>query len=143
MKKPAPIVVFSILAMLNGGVTFALGVMTLLGSRILFKPSGYGPNRIAISQLFGPFADQTGWIVLALGIVFVLVGYGLFTLREWARLTVFWVFALVAGATLVAVVWGVYHGEVGVVLSGLLKGAIDAALCLYLMSRGVRNAFSH
>ena len=131
----------SILAMLNGGVTFALGVMTLFGSRVLFTPSGYGPNRIGIAQLFGPFAGQTGWIVLALGLVFVLVGYGLFTLREWARLTVFWVFAVVAGATLVAVGWGVLHGELGVVLSGLLKAAVDAALCLYLRAPAMKNAF--
>ena len=128
--------------MLNGGVTFVLGLLTLLGSRMLFTPSGYGPNRIAISQLFGPFAGQTGWIVLALGVVFVLVGYGLFTLREWARLTVFGVFALVAAATLVAVGWGLYRGELGVVVSGLLKAAFETALCLYLSAPGVRSAFS-
>ena len=128
--------------MLNGGVALVLGVMTLLGSRVLFTPGGHGPDRIAISQLFGPFAGQTAWIVLALGVVFVLVGCGLFTLREWARLTVLWVFALVAGATLLAVGWGVYNGEFGVVVTGLLKAAVEVALCLYLITPGVRSAFS-
>lgn len=66
-------------------MTWVLGVMTLLGSKILFTPGGYGPNRIAVSKLFGPFADQTGWMMLVLGVGFVLVGYGLFTLLEWAR----------------------------------------------------------
>jgi len=143
MKRPAPIVILSILTMLNGGVALVLGVMTFLGSRVLFTPRGHGPNRIAISQLFGPFAGQTAWIVLALGVVFVLVGYGLFTLREWARLTVLWVFALVAAATLLAVGWGVYNGEFGVVVTGILKAAVEVALCLYLSAPGVRNAFSH
>ncbi len=142
MGKPVPIIVLSVLAMLNGGVTSVLGVLTLLGSKLLFTPSGYGPNRIAISQVFGPFADQTGWILLVLGVLFVLVGYGLFTLQEWARLTVFWVFAIVAVATFVAVVWGVYHGELGVVVSGLLKVTVEAALCWYLNARSVRSAFS-
>jgi len=141
MKKPAPIVILSILAMLNGCLTLVLGVITLFGSRVLFTPSGYGPNRVAISQLLGPFAGQTGWVMLALGIVFILVGFGLFTLREWARLTLFWVFAIVAGATLVAVGWGVYHSELGVVLSGLLKAGVEMALCLYLSSPSVRAAF--
>lgn len=142
MNRPLPIVVISILAILNGGVTVALGVATLLGSRVLFTLSGYGPNRIAISQLFGPLAGQTGWIILVLGVVFLLVGYGLLTLREWARLTVFWVFALVAGATLVAVGWGVYRRESGVVVSGILKVMFDVALCVYLITPGVRGAFS-
>ena len=142
MKKPIPIVVISILAMLNASVTFVLGLITLLGSRILFTPSGYGPNRIAISQLFGPFADQTGWIILALGVLFAIVGYGLFSLKEWARLTLFSVFAVVAALTLAAVGWGVLHGEWGVVMSGVLKAAADVGLCWYLSTRGVRNAFA-
>ena len=142
MGKPIPIIVLSFLAMLNGSVIFVLGILTLLGSKMLFTLSGYGPNRIAISQVFGPFADQTGWIFLVLGVLFVLFGYGLFTLQEWARLTVFGVFAVVAGATFIAVVWGLYHGEWGVVVSGLLKITVEGALCWYLNTRSVRSAFS-
>lgn len=141
-KRPVAVAAISILAILNGSLTVVLGVMTPFGSRVLFTPSGYGPNRIAMSELFGPLAGRTGWIFLALGILFVMVGYGLFTLREWARLALFWVFAVVAAATLVAVGWGIYHGEVGVVLSGLLKAAVDVALCRYLTAPGVRGAFA-
>jgi hypothetical protein len=129
--------------MLNGSVIFVLGALALLGSRMLFTPGGYGPNRIAISQLFGPFANQTGWICLVLGVCFVLVGYGLYSLREWARLTMFWVFAIVAGVTFLVVVWGVYRGEFGVVASGLLKMALEVALCWYLATSGIRSAFSN
>lgn len=142
MEKPIPIIVLSVLAMLNGGVAFVLGVMTLLGSRVLFTPGGYGPNRIAVSQLFGPFAAQTGLIVLVLGVLFVLGGYGLFTLQGWARLTVFWVFAILAALTLVAVGWGVFHGQLGVVVGGLLKIAVESALCWYVSTPGVKAAFS-
>jgi hypothetical protein len=142
MEKPVPILVLSVLAMLNGGVAVVLGVMTILGSKMLFTPSGYGPNRIAISQLFGPFAAQTGWILLVLGGLFVLGGYGLFTLQEWARLTVFWVFTVLAVLTLAAVGWGVLHGQLGVVVGGLLKVAVEGALCWYLTTPSVRSAFS-
>src|SRR4051794_29695758 len=142
MGKPVPIIVFSVMAMLNGGAAFVFGAMTLFGSRVLFTPGGYGPNRIAIAQLFGPFAGQAGWIVLALGALFVLGGYGLFTLQEWARLVVFWVFAILAGATLMAVGWGIYRGQLGVVVGGLLKIAVEVALCLYLAAPSVRGAFS-
>jgi hypothetical protein len=142
MTKPLPILVLSVLAALNGGVAFGLGMMTILGSKMLFTPSGYGPNRIAISQLFGPFADQTGWILLALGALFIVGGYGLFTLREWARLAVFWGFAVLAASTLVAVGWGVLQGQMGVAVGGLLKIVVEVSLCWYLATPSVRSSFS-
>ncbi|HZH30637.1 MAG TPA: hypothetical protein VEY11_07725 [Pyrinomonadaceae bacterium] len=142
MAKPVPVVILSILAMLNGGVTCVLGVSTLLGSRLLFTPAGYGTDRIAISQVFGPLANQTGWIVLVLGVCFVLVGYGLYNLREWARLTVCVVLAVVAALTFVVVVWGVYRGQFGVVASGLLKIVFEAGISWYLATASVRRAFA-
>ena len=140
--KPLPIIIFSILAMINGLAAFVLGVITLFGSKLLFTADGIGPNRIAISDLFGPFAPQTGWIVLAIGLLFVVVGYGLFTFRKLARLAVFYAFALLAGATVIAVGWGVYQGEWGVVVGGILKIAVEVAVCLYLNSSAVKKAFS-
>jgi hypothetical protein len=142
MNKPVPIIILSALAILNGIAAFALGILTLLGSKFVFTPSGYGPDRIAISELFGPLADQTGWILFAVGVLFLLAGYGLFTFREWARLTVFWGFAVLAGLTLVAVGWGVLHAQWGVVTGGLLKTSVEAALCWYLTTAKVRTAFS-
>lgn len=142
MNKPVPIIILSVLAMLNGIAAFALGILTILGSKFVFTPSGYGPDRIAISQLFGPLADQTGWILFIIGGLFILAGYGLFTFQALARLTVFWAFAILAGATLIAVGWGVFQGQWGVVIGGFLKIAVEITLCWYLTTVNVRNAFS-
>jgi hypothetical protein len=140
--KPVPIILFSILAMMNGLAAFVLGVITLLGSKLLFTADGYGPNRIAISDLFGVFAPQTGWIMFAIGLVFISVGYGLFTFKNLARLAVFYAFALLATATVIAVSWGIYQGEWGVVVGGILKIAVEIAVCVYLSTSKVRKAFS-
>jgi hypothetical protein len=140
--KPVPIIIFSVLAMMNGLAAFVLGVITLLGSKLLFTADGYGPNRIAISELFGVFAPQTGWIMLAFGLVFISVGYGLFTFKNLARLAVFYAFALLAAATVIAVSWGIYQGEWGVVIGGILKIAVEIAVCVYLSTSKVRKAFS-
>lgn len=142
MNKPAPIIILSVLAMLNAVAAFGLGLMTLLRNKFVFTPGGYGPNRIAISQLFGPLADQTGWILFVIGALFILAGCGLFTCQEWARLFVFWAFAVLAGATLIAVGWGFVHSQMGVVMGGLTKIAVEVALCWYLTTANVRSAFS-
>ncbi len=143
MSKPIPIIILSFMAMLNGSAALVLGIVTLRGNKILFTPDGYGPNRIAVSELFGPLADQTGWIVLVIGVFFVLIGYGLFTMQKWARLTVIWASAVLAGLTFFAVGWGVLNSEWGVIAGGLLKIAVEAILCWYLSTRTVRETFSN
>lgn len=140
--KPFPIIIFSVLAMFNGLAAFLLGVITLWGNKLLFTANGYGPNRIAISELFVVFAPQTGWIMLAIGTIFVSVGYGLFTFRNLVRLAVFYAFALLALSTIIAVGWGIYQGEWGVVVGGILKIAVEVAVCFYLTTSTVRKAFT-
>jgi hypothetical protein len=142
MKKPILIIVLSVIGMMNGVGTIALGAMTLLGSEAVFTPSGYGPNRIAIAQLFGPFANHAGWILLGAGVLIASVSYGLFILREWARLTLFWVLAVIAALTVVAVAWGIYEGHLGVGVAGLLKIAVESALCWYLNKSSVKFVFA-
>ena len=142
MNKPIPVIILSVLAILNGVAAFVLGTMTLLGNTFVFTPDGIGPNRIAISELFGPLAAQTGWILLLIGMLFMVIGYGLLTFREWARFTLFWGFAVLAGLTVIAVGWAVFHSELGVVIGGLFKVAVEVALCWYLTARNVRSAFS-
>jgi hypothetical protein len=142
VEKPIPIIVLSVMGVMNGVGAIALGAMTLLGSDAVFTPSGYGPNRIAIAQLFGPFANQAGWILLGAGALIASVSYGLFTLREWARLTLFWVLAVSAALTVVAVAWGIYEGHLGVGAAGLLKIAVESALCWYLNTSNVKHVFA-
>ena len=127
---------------MNGLGVIALGAMTLLGSEAVFTPGGYGPNRTAIAQLFGPFANQAGWILLGAGALFASISYGMFTLREWARLTLFWGLAMSATFTVVAVAWGIYEGHWDVAAAGLLKMAVESALCWYLNSSSVKRVFA-
>jgi hypothetical protein len=140
-RLPLPILIFSILAVVNGASSVVLGAATLLGSRMLYTPAGYGPNRIAFAEIFGPLAPFAGYIFLALGIVFVSVGLGLFRLKNWSRLIVMWAMGVIAVLTVGAVVWGVYHLEYGVIISGLIKIAIEGAVCFYFCSPPVRKVF--
>ncbi|MGH9751298.1 MAG: hypothetical protein ACREA2_00810 [Blastocatellia bacterium] len=142
MKKPIPIIILSAIGAMNGAGAIALGAMALLGAKVVFTPSGYGPNRIAIAQWSGPFANQSGWFLIGIGFLILSVSYGLFTLQEWMRLTVFWVLAVSATLTVVAIGWGIYESHWGVVTAGLLKVAVESALCWYLNSSRVRRAFA-
>jgi hypothetical protein len=119
-----------------------LGVWTLMGSRFLFTPSGYGPDRIAIATLLGPLAPHAGWFFLVLGVMVGLIGLGLFALKAWARFILLAVLVIVSLLTVVEIALGFQHSYWGVVLAGLLKLALYAVVIWYLNSRSVKRSFS-
>jgi len=142
MKKPIPIIVLSAMGALNGVGSIAFGVITLLGSDVAFTSGGYGPNRIAIAQLFGPFANYTGWILLGVGVAIASISYGLFALQERARLILFWALAALATLTVIPIGWGVYGAHLDVVAAGILKIAVESAFCWYLNTPIVKRVFA-
>ena len=120
----------------------AVGVWTLMGSNFLFTPSGYGPNRIAIATLLGPFAPYAGWGLLCLGVIVGLIGLGLFALKAWARFILLAVLVVVSVLTVVEIWSGLKHSYWGLVLVGILKLAIYAVVVWYLNKDAIRRKFS-
>jgi hypothetical protein len=141
LKRPLVITVLAGLGLLNGLATAALGVATIAGSRLVYAPLGYGPNRVPLASLLGPLSGEAGWILLALGLALFLLGVGLLRVRPWARLALLAVTATAALATSAAVIWGIVNGEWGVAGSGLLKLALYVGLGWYLTKAAVRAAF--
>ena len=142
MKRPKVLTVLAILGMVNGLVAIGLGLSALFGNRFLFEPDGVGPNRVAIASLFGPLSEYAGWIMIVLGTAVCLAGYGLFALNPWGRRVVFAALSLLFVATSVAVGWGVWQREAGVVIFGLLKLGVIGLVCWYLQTPAVRSTFS-
>lgn len=129
-------------AMLNGILMFAVGVWTLMGSKLLFTPSGYGPDRIAIASLLGPLASHAGWFFLGLAVVVGLIGLGLFALKAWARFILLAILVAISILTVVEIGLGVTRGYWGVVALGLLKLAIYGSLIWYFNLDSVKRRFS-
>jgi hypothetical protein len=142
MERPLGLTLLAIGSMLNGILMLAVGVWTLMGSNFLFTPSGYGPNRIAIATLLGPFASYAGWVCLGLGVIVGLIGLGLFALKAWARFILLAVLVVVSVFTVVEIGSGLTRSYWGVVFVGLLKLVIYAVVLWYLNRDGVRRKFS-
>ena len=143
MQRPLGITLLATGSMLNGILMLAVGVWTLMGSNFLFTPSGYGPNRIAIATLLGPFAPYAGWSFLCLGVMVGLIGLGLFALKAWARFILLAVLVVVSVLTVVEIWSGLKHSYWGLVLVGILKLAIYALVLWYLNKEPIRRKFSN
>ena len=122
MKRPAGITIIAILAL-------AVGIIDLLqGLRIL----GY--------VVFGPAqafsnASLTGWLTLAVGIVWIAVGYAFLSLQPWA-----WMFGLiVVGISLIEAFFGSLNGwQFGDTFFAMI---IPLMMLFYLNSEKVKTAF--
>jgi len=135
------VTVLGIVALVNCVGTLALCVMMALRSDLLYVRTGYGPNRLAIADVFGPHAGYAALVLLCIGVLIGWVGYGLLTLRPWARRTLFVTLVSIALMTVVAMGWGVHYAEWGVVASGVPKIGLYLGLCWYLRRPTVSLAF--
>lgn len=79
----------------------------------------------------------TGATALIVGVIDIVVGAGLLTLKRWA-----WILALVAmGLAVGAAAWAlIRHALDGIVWLSTLSGVVAFILLAYLLQRDVRNA---
>lgn len=130
------------LCVFNAAVIGAVGVATLMGSRLVFEAGGVGPDRIAIASPFGPLANHAGWVLLFISCCAAILGSGFLRRRDWARLALMAVVVVAVIATAAAMVWAGRHGEWVTLAWGALKVALYVCVLLILRARRVRLLFS-
>ncbi len=126
------------------GVTIlaVLGLTTGLAEIVWAMTLGWGTDR-GIRQ-------EVSWITaiapiarLLLGLVYALIGIGLWRLRRWARGVVILLSALAIGTMAIAVVWAGRLNGFSPLMWLMLPVAGFYVLCLsYMFTRNVRQAFS-
>lgn len=110
---------------------------TLRSVLIGLSPQGSGPETLL---------NMGGLLMiyfLVMGVVAAVVGYGLWTLRNWAR----WIVIVITALSLLAAVAGTVQVlnniELSTVLFGLVRIGLSALLLWYLWTSNVRVAFRH
>jgi uncharacterized membrane protein len=124
-SRPLGITIAAIAVILSGIMLIgtALGMLGFLGTDIV--PADGDPQ-------------ATGWGALLVGVISVVAGVGLLTLKRWA-----WILALVAtGLAVGAAAWAlIRHGVDGIVWALVLAGVVAFIILAYLLQRNVKNAF--
>ncbi len=123
--RPLGITIIAIVVIINGFAQVLAAINFLDWISILDLPAEGDPQ-------------TTGWAYLIVGVINVLVGVGLFTLKRWA-----WYLAIIAMA--LAVVSALYalfqHGFDGITSASTVTGVVSLIVLLYLFSQNVRDAF--
>jgi hypothetical protein len=123
--RPVGITIIAIVVIINGIFQILAAINFLDWVSILDLPTDGDPQ-------------TTGWAYLIVGVINVLVGVGLFTLKRWA-----WYLAIVAMALAVlSALYAIFqHGFGGLTSASTVTGVVSLIVLIYLFSQNVRAAF--
>lgn len=126
MQRPTGITIIAILLAISGVVSVVIGL------------SAAGVYDLGMGGTTGNEAQ--GWADVIVGVITLLVSYGLWTLAGWA-----WTISVVVvGIRVLIGVWAVVvqglDSSIGV--QALVQAVVNVLILLYLFSGGVRAAFS-
>jgi len=123
--RPLGVTIIAIVVIING-VAQVLAAMNYLKWLSLFDLPATGDPTIS------------GWTYLIVGIINIVVGVAMFSLKRWA-----WMLAILAmGLAVLSAGWSlIQHGFDGITSAPVLTGVISLLILLYLLSQNVRDAF--
>ena len=131
MQRPAGVVVIAVLYWLSAFTLLLMGIVMAVGF------TAFGSMATGMMSMFAGFGVIGGIVLLGLGAVIAFIGYSLFQLQEWARVTTIVLVALGFVAATVALI-GFYGGAR---ISALFRMAVDAVIIWYLVQPQVSGAF--
>jgi len=119
------VTIIAIVVVINGAAQILAAVNYLNWLKMFDLPTSGDPT-------------TTGWAYLIVGIINVVVGVALFSLRRWA-----WLLAILAmGLAVISAGWAlIQHGFDGITSAPVVTGLVSLLILLYLLTQNVREAF--
>jgi len=129
-NRPVLVTIIALLTMLYGIILILLGTVALIASTL-----------DAVFDIFDVFVDIIGFGLIVAGVIFFIIGYGL-----WDGWTPMWYIALViyaisAGAAIVSLASTLIKGGDAVTFSMVIPLIIDILILYYLFRPKVKEFF--
>lgn len=143
MGRPTGVTILAILNFIGAGFCLLGGIGLMLGGGVVATmlnqqgANGAGGGAGIIAAL-GAFA---GVCIIIVGGISMLVGFGLWKLKEWARIVSIILTAIGAVLNLPALLTSVTHFNLGSLIWTLFWLAIDVWIIMYLLKPHVKAAF--
>jgi len=142
MNRPTGVTVIAILDFIGAAFCLLGGIgMILGGGFIATMLSQQGQGSAGAAGILAGLGAAAGVFIIIIGGVSALVGFGLWKLKEWARIVTI-VFAGISGAfQLLGILGTLAHFNVLALMWGVFWLAIDALIIWYLLKPEVKAAF--
>ena len=143
MPKPVGVIIIAVLQFLGAAGTAIIGLVALFGMGMLAQIlQQNGTIQASTAPMLVGAGVVIGVICLIFAALFGFVGYGLVTLKNWARVIVmvFAVLGLALGA--IGLIADVMRGHSAAIVMDIIRLAINGLIFWYLNQPHVKAVFS-
>lgn len=132
-KRPLGVTVLAVLELLFGVIATALGGIFVAGSQMVASAASLAGLGSVSASTLGTFVEVFGGVLVIGGLAGIVIGWGFWTGKNWARIIAMILNVVGAAGGLLILVIGVG--------TGLILLLIDVAILWYLLRPSVKAYF--
>ena len=137
MERPTGVSVLAILSFIGAALTVLVALLFMMSGAVISQMVGGGSG----SAMFVGMGAIGGVFILGFAILYVVVGFGLWTLKSWGRLLMVILAAIGLAFGVLGLVSALMHLRTMVLVWQLIVCAIDLWIVTYLQKPHVKQAF--
>jgi hypothetical protein len=127
-----------LLQIVGGLAAFWLAALALQGNPLIDRYIRMNP--VALGLLVG-IDRLLGVLLVVVGVIALVIGVGLWRLRNWARLIMMTLLILQFLGSAIGTIWAGAHRQTAVLEAAAIRMALDVAVIWYFSRPRVRDAF--
>ena len=139
MGRPTGVTILAILNFIGAACCLLGGIAMILGGG--FMATMMSQQGAGASGILGALGAAAGVFMIIMGGIAALMGFGLWKLKEWARIITIVLAGIGAALQLLGLLGSLTHFNVLALLFGVFWLAIDALIIWYLLKPEVKAAF--
>lgn len=141
MGRPTGVTILAILCFIGAGFCLLGGLGLLLGGSVVATMINQQGANSGVASILAGLGALAGVCIIIVGGIYALVGFGLWKLKEWARMVSIILTAIGAVLNLPGLLTSLTHFNLGALIWTLFWLAIDVWIIMYLLKPHVKAAF--
>jgi uncharacterized membrane protein (DUF2068 family) len=141
MNRPTGVSVIAVLCFIGAVFCLIGGIGLIAGGGFLATMLSQQAESAGAASILAGLGTVVGVLILVFGAVYVLVGWGLWMLKEWARIVSIVLSAIAAVFQLPGLLTALLHFRIGSFIWIALWTGVYAAIIWYLLKPAVKAVF--
>ena len=141
MGRPVGVTILAILNFIGAAFCLLGGIAMILGGVFMATMLSQGQGSAGAAGILAGLGAAAGVFIIIVGGVSALVGFGLWKLKEWARVVSIVLYGISAALQLLGLLGSLAHFNAFAVIWSVFWIAVDAFVIFYLLKPEVKAAF--
>ena len=141
MGRPVGVTILAILNFIGAAFCLLGGIAMILGGGFMATMLSQGQGSAGAAGILAGLGAAAGVFIIIVGGVSALVGFGLWKLKEWARVVSIVLYGISAALQLLGLLGSLAHFNAFAVIWSVFWIAVDAFVIFYLLKPEVKAAF--